>query len=128
MISIVSILSLVLCPLLSETTDESEPNLVRFYDVEAIASIDMDENIGEAVRKVGPQKGDPWAQYDSLQKTPMVVLWGVMSDILTEDIIDKMKARKADLEVVPIPNRGHVPLLDEPECLAAIDAFIGRVA
>jgi hypothetical protein len=26
-----------------------------------------------------------------------------------------------------VAGRGHVPLLDEPECLAAIDGFLSRV-
>ena len=93
-----------------------------------IPHLDMDPNIGEAIRKVGAQKGDPWALFDSLRDKPVTLLWGVMSDILTQDIIDKMTARKPDLNVVAVPNRGHVPLLNEPECLAALDAFLEEVA
>lgn len=96
-------------------------------DEHGVPQLDIDNNIGEAVRKLGPQKGDPWANFDSLRNTEVVLLWGVLSDILTEDIVDKMKAHMADLEVVPVPNRGHVPLLNEPECIAAIDGLIGRV-
>ena len=97
-------------------------------DENGVPRLDMDNNIGEAVRNVGPQKGDPWALFESFGTKPVTLLWGVDSDILTKDIIDKMVARKPDLEVVPVANRGHVPLLDEPECLAAIDAFLERVA
>ena len=93
-----------------------------------VPHLDMDPNIGEAVRKVGAQKGDPWALFDSLRDKPVTLLWGVMSDILTQDIIEKMTARKPDLNVVAVPNRGHVPLLNEPECLAALDAFLEEVA
>lgn len=100
-----------------------------FREIEtAVPRLDMDANIGRAVREVGPQKGDPWQLYAALRDVPVVLLWGVLSDILTEDIIDKMKAAKPDLVVVPVANRGHVPLLDEPECLLAINAFIGQVA
>jgi len=93
---------------------------------QGVPELDIDTNIGEAVRNVGPQKGDPWALFDTLKDTGVLLLWGLMSDILTEDIVDKMKARKDDLEVVAVPNRGHVPLLDEPECLAASDNFLQR--
>jgi len=96
-------------------------------DANGIPRLDIDPNIGEAVRKVGPQKGDPWALFDALQTIPVVLLWGVMSDILTIDIVEKMSARKPDLEVTEVPNRGHVPLLDEPECLAAIDSLLSRI-
>lgn len=94
---------------------------------QGVPHLDMDPNIGEAVRKVGAQKGDPWALFDALKDKPVTLLWGVMSDILTKDIVDKMTARKPDLKVVEVPNRGHVPLLDEPECVAAIDAFLEQV-
>ena len=97
-------------------------------DENGVPRLDMDDRIGEAVREVGPQKGDPWALFDTLKDKPVTLLWGVLSDILTKDIVDKMVARKPDLNVVPVPNRGHVPLLDEPECLAAIDAFLERVS
>ena len=93
-----------------------------------VPHLDMDPNIGEAVRKVGAQKGDPWALFDSFKDKPVTLLWGVMSDILTQDIIDKMTVKKPDLNVVAVPNRGHVPLLDEPECRAALDAFLEEVA
>lgn len=96
-------------------------------DENGVPRLDIDPNIGEAVRKVGPQKGDPWALFDAMQNIPVVLVWGAMSDILTADIIDKMQARKPDLEVAEVPNRGHAPLLDEPECLAAIDGLLRRV-
>lgn len=100
-----------------------------FREIECeVPRLDMDVNIGRAVREVGPQKGDPWALFAALQKTPTTLLWGELSDILTSDIIDKMKMAKPDLKVFPVADRGHVPLLDEPECLAAIDALIQEVA
>lgn len=96
-------------------------------NAEGIPELDIDSKIGEAVREIGPQKGDPWALFDTLKDTPVQLFWGQISDILTEDIVDKMKVRKEDLEVISVPDRGHVPLLDEPECLAAIDGFLQRV-
>ena len=38
-----------------------------------------------------------------------------------------MLAEKPDLLRVEVPNPGHVPLLDEPEAVAAIDGFLGSV-
>ena len=97
-------------------------------DDNGVPRLDMDNNIGEAVRNVGPQKGDPWELFASFGDKPVTLLWGVNSDILTKDIIDRMVERKPDLEVVAVANRGHVPLLDEPECIAAIDSYLERVA
>ena len=85
---------------------------------------DIDPQIGTAVRQVGPQAGNPWDFFAALSNTPTLLLHGVMSDILSPAIIEKMRARKKDLQVVDVPDRGHVPLLNEKECISAIDAFI----
>ena len=58
-------------------------------DDAGVPQLDIDANIGKAVREVGAQKGDPWALFDALMDIPTTLLWGMMSDILTEDIIDK---------------------------------------
>lgn len=111
-------------------TDEDWAKMAwRAYreDEHGVPQLDIDNMIGEAVRKVGPQKGDPWALFDAMRDIPVMLLWGVMSDILTSDIIDKMTARKPDLTVTPVPHRGHVPLLDEPECIEAIGRFLDEV-
>lgn len=86
--------------------------------------LDMDPNIGNAVRAVGPQLGDPWQRFDALRDVPAVLLHGELSDILSVDIVARMKERKPDLVTVNVPNRGHVPLLDEPECITAIEQLI----
>jgi pimeloyl-ACP methyl ester carboxylesterase len=98
-----------------------------YRDHDGAPRLDFDPNVGEAVREVGAQTGDPWELFRSLADTPVTVLWGVDSDILTREICDRMLAVKPDLKVVPVANRGHVPLLDEPECVAAIDAMLAEV-
>ena len=99
-----------------------------YREHDGVPRLDFDPNIGRAVREVGPQKGDPWQLFASLKDTPVTLLWGVDSDILTRDIWERMLEVKPDLDVVPVANRGHVPLLDEPECIAAIDAMLEAVA
>jgi len=98
-----------------------------YREHDGVPRLDFDPNVGRAIREVGPQKDDPWDNFATLARTPVSVLWGVKSDILTREICDKMLAAKPDLDVVPVADRGHVPLLDEPECLAAIDAMLERV-
>jgi hypothetical protein len=38
-----------------------------------------------------------------------------------------MQARRPDMIVAEVPGRGHVPFLDEPEALAAIREWLGRL-
>jgi len=37
-----------------------------------------------------------------------------------------MAREKPDLQQLTVANRGHAPLLNEPECLIAIDSFLAR--
>jgi hypothetical protein len=37
-----------------------------------------------------------------------------------------MGREKPDLMHIELPNRGHTPLLNEPQSVAAIDAFVRR--
>ncbi len=93
-------------------------------DENGIPRLDSDPKIGDALREVGGELDDPWVLFASLAETPVLVVHGVLSDILTGDIISKMRERKPDLEVLSVGNRGHVPMLNEPECLRGIDAFL----
>ncbi|MEM1173998.1 MAG: alpha/beta hydrolase [Pseudomonadota bacterium] len=85
---------------------------------------DVDPNVGRAVREVRSQAMDPWADFLSLDATPVLLLWGTLSDLVTQDIIEKMQDKQPQLVVQPVSDRGHVPLLDEPESLAAINTFL----
>ncbi len=67
---------------------------------------------------------DLWPVFDALKPIPTLVIRGVLSDILAEDCVAEMQSRKPDLSVAQIPNRGHAPILDEPDCVAAIDQFL----
>ncbi|MBL4661395.1 MAG: alpha/beta hydrolase [Alcanivoracaceae bacterium] len=89
--------------------------------------LDMDSNISTAIKKMGPQKGDPWQLFDSLTNTETLVLRGELSDILTAEILTKMHDRNPKLVSMIIPDRGHVPLLDEEASISAIDKFLQRI-
>ena len=67
-----------------------------------------------------------WPLWGALAKFPILAIRGAHSDILSRVTLARMQREKPDLEVLEVANRGHVPLLDEPECLAAIDEFLPR--
>jgi pimeloyl-ACP methyl ester carboxylesterase len=56
---------------------------------------------------------DMWPYWDKIQ-CPALVLHGAESKVLTQDICEEMLARKANTEVVTIPNVGHTPSLMIP--------------
>ena len=94
---------------------------------DGVPQLDMDLKIGKALRELRPTDVDPWELFRALAETPTLVLHVVLSDVLSPEILGRMLEVKPDLEVVDVPNRGHVPLLDEPECLAAIDRFLSKI-
>lgn len=95
-------------------------------DEDGVPQLDIDRRIGDAIRQVGARLDDPWEMFAAMKDKPVLVIHGVLSDILTTGIIDRMRAIKPDLDVLSVPNRGHVPLLNESECIAGIDAFLQR--
>ena len=93
-------------------------------DASGAPRLDFDPNIGRAIREVDMGLGDPWELFAALAEIPSLVLRGENSDILGRATVATMCERKPDLVAVEIPNRGHVPLLDEPTSVAAIRAFL----
>ncbi len=88
---------------------------------------DYDPEIRNALQSAGAIPQDPWQLFDALIPLPTALLRGEMSDLLSPQITEKMQARKPDLDVTVVPNRGHAPLLNEPAAVAAIDALLARV-
>jgi pimeloyl-ACP methyl ester carboxylesterase len=66
---------------------------------------------------------DPWGCFRDMTM-PGLLLRGELSDVLTVDIVERMRRVKPDLQVVTVPGRGHAPLLDEPVARRAIDNFL----
>lgn len=93
-------------------------------DESGVPVLDLDPGIGEAVRAQGATAGDAWPLFGSLAALPMLVIHGASSDILTDDIVTRMRATAPGLAYACVPNRGHVPLMDEPEALTAIETFL----
>ena len=93
-------------------------------DKNGILSVDADPMIGEMLRAAPPATATLWPFWNALRGIPVLAIRGAQSDILSAATFAKMKAEMPDLKQLEVAHRGHVPLLDEPECLAAIDAFL----
>jgi pimeloyl-ACP methyl ester carboxylesterase len=93
---------------------------------------DRDPALTDAVlAAVGPDGKavslDLWKLFDCLDTIPALALRAANSDLLSAETLARMQAAKPDLVAVTVPGRGHVPFLDEPLALAAIDAFLAGV-
>jgi pimeloyl-ACP methyl ester carboxylesterase len=92
----------------------------RRYD-DGSYGLDYDPAIGQVG---GGEVPDLWPYFRALRRIPTLAIRGALSDILSERTFERMAEEKPDLVRATVPNRGHVPMLDEPECLAALDAFL----
>lgn len=89
-------------------------------------SLDYDPNIGKALAEVGPAP-DLWAPFASLKDTPTLIIRGEISDLLSPEIVGKMRAVHSLFAYAEVPNVGHAPMLTEPAAWNAISAFIASL-
>lgn len=71
---------------------------------------------------------DLWPLFDSCAGLPLALIRGANSDVLSAATAKAMCDRRPDMIFAEVPDRGHIPFLDEPEALAAIIAWIARIA
>jgi pimeloyl-ACP methyl ester carboxylesterase len=84
-----------------------------------------DPRLREAfLARFGGPPVDLWPLFDALQGLPIALIRGANSDLLTPETVAKMQSRRPDMAVAEIPDRAHIPFLDEPESLALIHAFL----
>jgi len=92
-----------------------------------VVEVDADPGIGAALRAAPAAAPDLWPLWQALRSIPTLAIRGARSDILSAAVFVRMKRENPALEQLEVANRGHVPLLDEPECIAALDGFLSRI-
>ncbi|MXO61268.1 alpha/beta fold hydrolase [Altererythrobacter salegens] len=70
---------------------------------------------------------DLWPLWDALGLIPVLAIRGAVSDLLSPATLSAMALRHdGPFASVEVLERGHAPLLDEPEALASIEHFLGK--
>jgi len=85
---------------------------------------DLDPGIAAAFHRQSNAPVDLWATFAQIQTVPLLVIRGALSDLLASTTVARMVSEKPTLRHITVRERGHAPLLNEPECLAAIDEFL----
>lgn len=102
-----------------------------FRDDNGMPKADYDLRLGEgfpgAEDIAAGKVADIWPMFDQTIAMPSVVLRGENSDLLSAGTVAEMQRRHPALAAVTVKDRAHVPLLDEPESIAAIDAWLAAV-
>jgi pimeloyl-ACP methyl ester carboxylesterase len=101
----------------------------RLYDaVPGGLALNYDPGLRQAVLGGGAQPApDLWPLFDALEGLPLCALRGENSDLLTSETFSEMARRRPDMIAVTVPGRGHVPFLDEPESLAALQRWLAMM-
>ncbi len=89
---------------------------------------ECDPQVGEALRSAPGTAGDLWSVWAQLGDLPVLAIRGALSDLLSASTLARMQREKSNVATLTVAERGHFPLLDEPECVAAIDSFFARLA
>lgn len=102
-----------------------------FREVAGRPELDYDPDIALPIRTADPAAPAPdlWPFFSALATgRPSLLIRGATSDILSQDIADRMRAAAPDMAYAETPGVGHAPMLDEPEALTAIVDLLARSA
>ncbi len=95
-----------------------------YRDVNGHPAIDYDPALRKifSAHPVSSKTSVPelWPQFQALAGTPVLVIRGENTDILSEQTVDRMGDIHPSLNAVTISDRGHAPFLTESRALRAI--------
>lgn len=86
--------------------------------------IRYDPKLRDAFTSAGTDIPAMWPFFDALDGLPIALIRGVNSDLLSLDTAEEMSKRRPDMIRAEVPDRGHVPFLDEPEAVEALRVWI----
>ena len=101
-------------------------NTCRLND-DGVVVQDYDPAIAQAFGGDQAELPDLWNVFEALKPVPALLMRGALSDLLSAETAQEMTQRLPDLELVTVPDCGHVPTLTEPVSLSAIDAFLDKI-
>ena len=70
---------------------------------------------------------DLWPLFDACAGLPLALIRGANSDLLSRETVAKMRQRRPDMIFAEVPDRAHVPFLDEPEALAVLRGWLAAM-
>ena len=100
----------------------------HYTQTESGLQITYDKHLRDAVAKAfSAPSPDLWPFFDALDGLPIACIRGMASNLLSEETLQEMERRRPDMVVARVPGRGHIPFLDEPEAVAALNEWIGKM-
>ncbi|WP_224824820.1 alpha/beta fold hydrolase [Cognatishimia sp. MH4019] len=97
----------------------------QFRETEDGLVIRYDPKLRDAVLEAGaPPAPDLWPFFDAFDGLPLCAIRGANSDLLSAQTLAEMQRRRPDMIAAVVPDRAHIPFLDEPESVAALRQWI----
>jgi len=97
---------------------QTDEGLKIFYDPN-LAEVFSDANAVPAP--------DLWPLFDALADLPLALIRGANSTLLSMDTVHEMQRRRPDMIFANVPDRGHVPFLDEAEALDVLNDWCAEL-
>lgn len=92
--------------------------------------LDYDPAIADSLKKIkagAMTKFAMWRLFNGMKRAPLLVVRGEISDLFSAKTAGLMVRRHPDAKEVVVPNVGHAPILNEPEAVSAISAFLSKL-
>lgn len=74
----------------------------------------------------GPE-ADLWPLFDACAGLPLALIRGANSDLLSPDCAAEMRHRRPDMLFTEVPDRAHIPFLDEPEAIGVLHDWLAQI-
>ncbi len=101
---------------------------IHFAETDDGLQITYDPSLRNAMEAAGDKAApDLWPYFDALPNRPLALIWGENSDLLKEETVAEMQRRRPNMITARVPDRGHVPFLDESESLDALHRWLETV-
>ena len=89
--------------------------------------LDYDKAISQPVKDGDVAPPDLWPLFEALKGTPLLLVRGEITDLLTMACVEEMSRRHGDMRLTNVPDVGHAPLLTEPMAREAIEQFLNAL-
>jgi hypothetical protein len=89
--------------------------------------LSYDPKLARTLANVEPGRPVPkmWAQFEALAATPLLVIRGVLSDLLTAETVEEMRRRRnGKMELLEIADEAHPPTLRDEATMRRIAEFV----
>lgn len=102
----------------------------HFVETDDGLRINYDPKLRDATRAAfDPEAPAPdlWPFYEALAGLPIAAIRGANSDLMSRETLTEMQSRLPALIAATVPDRGHVPFLDEAESVTVIQTWLKQL-